>query len=55
MDLRVYGYKRGKVPQIILTKFSSIGGQHRRSGDQKPLISVLANVLPRVQDYLIAC
>ena len=46
--------KRGKVPQITPTKRSSIWGQQCRSGDRKPLISVLANVLPRVQDNLIA-
>ena len=43
------------MPQIVPIKRSSIRGQRRWSGDRKPLISVLANVLPRVQDDLIAC
>ena len=47
--------KRGEVPQIIPTKHSSISRERHRSGDRKPLISVLANVLPRVRDNLIAC
>ena len=46
--------KRGKVPQITPTKCSSISGQQCRSGDQKPLMLVLVNVLPRVRDDLIA-
>ena len=50
----VFMGKHGKVPQIIPIKCSSILGRRSRSGDRKPLISVLVNVLPRVQDGLIA-
>ena len=42
------------MPQITPTKGSSILGQQCWSRDQKPLISVIANVLPRVRDDLIA-